>query len=39
MLFTAYIVSILGMIVLPIFLWIYFSRKFALSWKLVWLEV
>ena len=35
MLTTAYIVSFLGMIVLPIVLWIYFSRKFALSWKLI----
>jgi uncharacterized membrane protein YhfC len=35
MLTAAYIISFLGMIVLPIFLWIYFTRKFALSWKLV----
>ena len=35
MLTAAYIISFLGMIVLPIFLWIYFTRKLALSWKLV----
>ena len=35
MLITAYIISFLGMIVLPILLWIYFRRKFALSWKLI----
>jgi uncharacterized membrane protein YhfC len=35
MLTAAYIASFLGMIVLPILLWIYFTRKFALSWKLV----
>jgi uncharacterized membrane protein YhfC len=35
MLTTAYIISFLGMIILPILLWIYFTRKFALSWKLV----
>jgi uncharacterized membrane protein YhfC len=35
MLSAAYVVSFLGMIVLPILLWIYFTRKFALSWKLV----
>jgi uncharacterized membrane protein YhfC len=35
MLSAAYILSFLGMIVLPIVLWIYFTRKFALSWKLV----
>ena len=35
MLTAAYIISFLGMIILPIFLWIYFTRKFALAWKLV----
>lgn len=35
MLTAAYIISFLGMIVLPIILWIYFTRKFALSWKLI----
>ena len=35
MLTAAYIISFLGMIVLPIVLWMYFTRKFALSWKLV----
>src|SRR5215208_602350 len=35
MLAAAYIISFLGMIILPILLWIYFRRKFALSWKLV----
>ena len=35
MLTTAYVVSFLGMIVLPILLWFYFTRTFKLSWKLV----
>jgi uncharacterized membrane protein YhfC len=35
MLTSAYIVSFLGMIVLPILLWIYSTRRFALSWRLV----
>ena len=35
MLIAAYIVSFLGMILLPILLWIIFTRKFSLSWKLV----
>lgn len=35
MLTAAYIFSFVGMILLPIFLWIYFTRKFTLSWKLV----
>jgi uncharacterized membrane protein YhfC len=35
MLTAAYIISFLGMILLPILLWITFTRKFALSWKLV----
>lgn len=35
MLIAAYVVSFLGMIVLPIVLWIIFTRRFALSWKLV----
>ncbi|MCL4261418.1 MAG: YhfC family intramembrane metalloprotease, partial [Anaerolineales bacterium] len=35
MLIAAYTVSFLGMILLPIFLWIVFTRKFALPWKLV----
>lgn len=35
MLITAYIVSILGIVLLPIILWIYFTRKFMLPWKLI----
>jgi uncharacterized membrane protein YhfC len=35
MLTAVYIMSFLGMILLPIVLWIYFRRQFALSWKLV----
>ena len=35
MLISAYIVSFLGMILLPIILWIYFGRKFSLSWRLI----
>jgi uncharacterized membrane protein YhfC len=35
MLTAAYSVSFLGMILLPILLWIYFTRRFGLSWKLV----
>lgn len=35
MLTAAYIVSFLGMILLPILLWIYFTRRLALPWKLV----
>ena len=35
MLTAAYIASFLGMVILPIILWIYFTRKFRLSWKLV----
>jgi len=35
MLTVAYIISFLGMIMLPILLWVYFTRKFALSWKLI----
>lgn len=35
MLTAAYTISFLGMIVLPVILWIYFTRKFALSWKLI----
>ncbi|MCC7187309.1 MAG: YhfC family intramembrane metalloprotease [Anaerolineales bacterium] len=35
MLIAAYVLSFLGMILLPIILWIIFTRKFALSWKLV----
>jgi uncharacterized membrane protein YhfC len=35
MLIAAYVVSILGMILLPIVLWIFFKRRFTLSWKLV----
>lgn len=35
MLTAAYIVSFLGMILLPIILWIIFTRKYSLSWKLV----
>jgi len=35
MLIAAYTISFLGMIVLPIVLWIYFTRTLSLSWKLV----
>lgn len=35
MLTASYIVSFLGMILLPILLWIIFTRKYSLSWKLV----
>jgi len=35
MLTTVYVVSFLGMIVLSVALWMYFTRKFALSWKLL----
>ena len=35
MLTAAYVISFLGMILLPILLWIYFTRRFGLSWKLV----
>jgi uncharacterized membrane protein YhfC len=35
MLTVSYVVSFLGMIILPILLWIYFTRKFALSWRLI----
>src|ERR1044071_6445918 len=35
MLTIAYTISFLGMIILPIGLWIYFTRRFTLSWKLV----
>ena len=35
MLTIAHIVNFLGMILLPILAWIYFSRKFKLSWKLI----
>jgi uncharacterized membrane protein YhfC len=35
MLTAAYIVSFVGMMIMPIILWIYFTRKFALSWRLV----
>jgi uncharacterized membrane protein YhfC len=35
MLTAAYIISFLGMIALPIILWVYFTRRFVLSWKLV----
>lgn len=35
MLTAAYAINFLGMIVLPIILWVYFTRKFMLSWKLV----
>jgi uncharacterized membrane protein YhfC len=35
MLAVAYIISFLGMILLPIGLWIYFRRSFDLPWKLV----
>lgn len=35
MLTAAYIISFSGMILLPVLLWVYFTRRFALSWKLV----
>lgn len=35
MLTTAYIASFLGMIILPIMLWVHFTKRFVLSWKLV----
>jgi len=35
MLASAYVISFLGMILLPIIAWIIFTRKFSLSWKLV----
>jgi uncharacterized membrane protein YhfC len=35
MLVASYAISFLGMILLPILLWWRFTRKFALSWKLV----
>src|SRR5512146_2191047 len=35
MIVIAHTVNFLGMIALPIILWIYFTRKFSLSWKLV----
>jgi uncharacterized membrane protein YhfC len=35
MLASAYIISFTGMILLPIVAWIFFTRKFALSWKLI----
>ena len=35
MLSALYIINFLGMILLPIVAWIFFTRKFALSWKLV----
>ena len=35
MLAVTHTVSFVGMIALPIVLWIYFTRKFSLSWKLV----
>jgi uncharacterized membrane protein YhfC len=35
MLTAAYVISFSGMIVVPILLWIYFTRRFVLPWKLV----
>ncbi len=35
MLVVAHTISFLGMILLPIVLWIYFTRKYSLSWRLV----
>jgi len=35
MLSVAYVVSFSGMILLPIAAWIYFTRRFSLSWKLI----
>jgi uncharacterized membrane protein YhfC len=35
MLTTLYVINFMGMILLPILAWIFFTRKFTLSWKLV----
>lgn len=35
MLTTLYVINSMGMILLPILAWIFFTRKFTLSWKLV----
>ena len=35
MLSAAYVIGFVGMILLPIPLWVLFTRQFALSWKLV----
>jgi len=35
MLATSYMISFLGMMLLPIIAWIYFSRRLKLSWKLL----
>ena len=35
MLSAAYVIGFVGMILLPILLWVLFTRQFALSWKLV----
>lgn len=35
MLAAVYVIGFLGMLLLPIGLWIYFRRKFALPWKLI----
>lgn len=35
MLAVAYVINFLGIILLPILAWIYFSRRFNLSWKLI----
>lgn len=35
MLAAAYVISFLGMILIPILLWIYFKKRFVLPWKLI----
>lgn len=35
MLTAAYIISFSGMILLPILVWFYFTRRLSLSWRLV----
>lgn len=35
MLTAAYIISCTGMILLPVLIWVYFTRSFSLSWRLV----
>ena len=35
MLIVAYVINFLGIILLPILAWIYFARRFQLSWKLI----
>jgi uncharacterized membrane protein YhfC len=35
MLTIAYVINFLGMILMPVIAWVYFSRRFKLSWKLL----